>query len=407
MGLGTVTALSALGCGAEAPDPSSTTGSYEDRVALGARYVTDSAFRRSELEGSLVNPSNDYSRLRLEHYTDADWGSLPEWNPLASPVRVGDATAPSDAFEPAFARLEVESVPWEEQALVELGRRAFFGYPIQLAPYLRAALGDAERASHFGLWLDGSIVGGALWTELPAGGTESSVSCATCHAAVERGSVVGGINNADLDVAALIEEQDGVSPGNWGPGRVDVTPDDIDNATAIADLRAVRHQVALQRAGTVRNGLVPLAIRIETLIITSLERAFRPPRKLAFAMALYLWELDPVPVRGADAATERGARTFANDCTSCHKPPGFSGPSVAIAIVGTDPAVGMSPDRTTGMYRVPSLRGVGDRKRLLANGAVYDVRELLSSDRTAKGHSFGGELGEAEKADLASYLETL
>jgi hypothetical protein len=80
---------------------------------------------------------------------------------------------------------------------------------------------------------------------------------------------------------------------------------------------------------------------------------------------------------------------------------------VAIEIVGTDPAVGMSPDRTTGSYRVPSLHGVGDRKRLLANGAVLDLAELLDGDRTAPGHRFGVDLGAAEKADLIAYLETL
>lgn len=354
-----------------------------------------------------MNPNNDYSRLRLERYTEGDWGSLPEWNPPALRIEIGDTRPPPDVFGSSFARLDIESVPWDEQALVDLGRRAFFDYPAQLTTYLHAAFGDTERASRYGLWTDGSFIGGALWTELPVGGTESAVACAACHAALENGSVVGGINNADLDVSAMIAGESGGSTSDWGPGRVDVTPDGIDNAVAIADLRAVRHQVALQRAATVRNGLIPLTIRIETLIITALEEAYRPPRKLAFALALYLWELEPVPVREPDAATERGARIFANDCASCHEPPGFSGPSVPIGIVGTDPAVGASPDRTTGMYRVPSLRGVGDRRRLLANGAVLDVRELLSLDRKAPGHPYGMNLGDSDKADLISYLETL
>src|SRR6185503_4665099 len=118
-------------------------------------------------------------------------------------------------------------------------------------------------------------------------------------------------------------------------------------------------------------------------------------------------ELEPVPIRKPDAASERGAVVFADACASCHKPPGFSGPSVAIEIVGTDPAVGTSPDRTTGSYRVPSLRGVGDRKRLLANGAVLDLAELLDGERTAPGHPFGVDLDAAEKSDLIAYLETL
>jgi hypothetical protein len=38
---------------------------------------------------------------------------------------------------------------------------------------------------------------------------------------------------------------------------------------------------------------------------------------------------------------------------------------------------------------------------------VRDLAELLSSDRTAPGHPFGVDLGEAEKSDLIAYLETL
>jgi mono/diheme cytochrome c family protein len=404
-----LSALFALGCGAGdgAAVETPASGTFENRLDLGTRYVEDPAFRRAELEASLVNPNNDYSKLRLERYSEDKWGALPEWNPLARTIDVGDTTAPPDALGPSFARLDLDSVPWEEAALVELGRRAFFGYPTQLATYLRAAIGDPAKASRYGLWTDGSSLGATMWTEVPAGTTESAVTCATCHASAERGTVVAGINNADLDVSSMIAAESGGAAGTWGPGRVDVTPDGIDNAAAIADLRSVRFQVALQRAATVRNGLIPLAIRIETLCITSLQEAFRPPRKIAFAMALYLWQLESVPIREPDTASEHGARIFGDDCASCHKPPGFSGPSVPIGLVGTDPAVGTSPDRTTGDYRVPSLRGVGDRKRLLANGAVFDIRELLASDRPAPGHSYGVDLDDDEKADLISYLETL
>ena len=399
--------LLALGCGGQDEAPPVATGAFDDRLALGARYVDDAAFRRSELEASLVNPDNDYSRLRLERYTEDRWGALREWNPLAAPIGLDDTAAPPSALGPSLARLDIESVPWEEAALVELGRRAFFDYPVQLASYLRVALGDSLRASHFGVWTDGSSLGATMWTELPSGDVEPAVTCATCHASVMHGGVVAGVNNAELDVGAMIAAQAGGAGSLWGPGLVDVTPDGIDNAAAIADLRSVRFQIALQRAATVRNGLIPLAIRIETLAITSLQETFRPPRKLAFAMALYLWELEPVPIRKPEAATERGEAVFADLCASCHKPPGFSGPSVPIEIVGTDPAVGTSPDRTTGTYRVPSLRGVGDRRRLLANGAVLDLEELLSANRAAKGHTFGVGLPPSEKSDLVSYLETL
>jgi hypothetical protein len=31
-------------------------------------YLDDASFRRAELEASLVNPDNEYSRQRLDHY---------------------------------------------------------------------------------------------------------------------------------------------------------------------------------------------------------------------------------------------------------------------------------------------------------------------------------------------------
>jgi hypothetical protein len=52
-------------------------------------YLDDASFRRSELEASLVNPANGYSRLRLAHYESgdtSDWALLPEWNPPVDPI---------------------------------------------------------------------------------------------------------------------------------------------------------------------------------------------------------------------------------------------------------------------------------------------------------------------------------
>ena len=76
-------------------------------------------------------------------------------------------------------------------------------------------------------------------------------------------------------------------------------------------------------------------------------------------------------------------------------------------MIGTDPAVGSSPERTTGSYRVPSLRGVGDRRRLLAGGTVNDLHEMFDPQRSAVGHPFGLALSAEERSDLIAYLETL
>ncbi|MFI5299532.1 MAG: hypothetical protein ACHREM_15690, partial [Polyangiales bacterium] len=76
--LGCLVAL-APACGAALP-PTPTSEATQ--------YLTDVGARRAALEGSLVNPSNAYSQLRLAHYAggDGEWDALPEWNPRSEPV---------------------------------------------------------------------------------------------------------------------------------------------------------------------------------------------------------------------------------------------------------------------------------------------------------------------------------
>jgi mono/diheme cytochrome c family protein len=75
------------------------------------RYLDDAEFRRAELEASLVNPDNGYSRLRLERYGRA-WEELPVWNPN---VAIPEAASAGD-----------------EGALIAVGREAYARYPAQL-----------------------------------------------------------------------------------------------------------------------------------------------------------------------------------------------------------------------------------------------------------------------------------
>jgi mono/diheme cytochrome c family protein len=168
----------------------------------------------------------------------------------------------------------------------------------------------------------------------------------------------------------------------------------------------VRSQRHLHRAATIENGLIALAVRIETLIITSLEESARPPRKLAFALAWCLWNLEPEPQAAAPELAARGKALSAGECATCHAPPDFSGASVPLDVVGTDRSVAESPDRFTGSYRVRSLRGVGDRQRLFANGAVFDVREVLDPARAAPAHAFGLGFAPDQREELLAYLST-
>jgi mono/diheme cytochrome c family protein len=348
---------------------------HDDAVALGRRYVEDASYRRAVLTASLVNADNGYSLLRLQRYVPAKWGALPVWAP--------------DGFD------DVESVPWERQALLELGERAFFGYPMQLVPALEHGLESPER---FGV--QGGIVHVAVGNDAVGQPRRATaLTCAACHSAVVEGATIAGLNNAEFDLQGMILEARALprGPSWWGPGRVDVTPDDLDNPTAIPDLRPVRYQTHLHRAATVRNGLIELTIRTETLIITAMGQNLRPPRKLAFALALYLWELAPPPPLDRPAA-------FAQTCGGCHGSEGLAGPPVEIGRVGTADEVALSPSRTTGMWRVPSLVGAGRRERLMASGEIDDLVHLLDPGRTVPGHPFGQGLTAAERVQILEFL---
>ena len=397
-----------MGCGALSCAAARDGGAEPDAIGAGRRYDTDASYRRDALVASIVNPENAYSQLRSARYTETAWGALPEWNPRISAMHAASREPPPSTAQD-WTRLTIDAVPWERDALLELGREAFFRYPVQLFEPLAGVVDSAGRPN-YGFWIDGSQLAGAVWAELPSGGGAPFLTCASCHASREMDRTITGKNNADLDLEAAAADYYGgrVAVTSSGrAGRLDVTADGIDNPTAITDLRAVRSQRHLHRAATLNNGLISLAIRIETLLITGLEESARPPRKLAFALALFLWNLSPEPVSGPSAVSARGQVLFDQQCAGCHAPPTFSGASVPLEIVGTDRSVGDSPDRSTGSYRVPSLRGVGDRKRLLANGAVFDVRTLLDPARTVVGHPYGATLKPEQREELLSYLNTL
>ena len=415
-------------------------GASDARAPTGIAYLDDAQFRRAELTASLVNPANGYSQLRLAHYATgdaADWDLLPEWNPRVEPIAGSELDAPNGAsatpVSPSAAALALpESVASEDDpALVALGAAAFTRYPVQLAPHMGVALASREAAAHYGLWTDAGLgVGGLVRVALVDGTTALAVTCATCHAAADAGSIVMGRPNANLDVgAALLDSGSiadaarGAAVAAWGPGRADVTSAGATEPVAFSDLRPVRWLTHLHHDATLQViDRTTLAIRIETLIITSQGQAVRPPRIVALALAAYLTSLaDSLPAADSAArASPEGARIFGVRCASCHIPPALTGPPVALDVVGTDPTLGVSPDRGTGKYRVPSLHGVATRGPLLHDGTVSSLDAMFDPARVTsafagklhgsgavQGHPFGLDLADADRAALVAYLRAL
>jgi mono/diheme cytochrome c family protein len=395
-------------------------------------YLTDRTFRRAALLASLVTTENDYATLRLYHYASGDaddWEKRPEWNPPVAPLTVGGAKASALAAGACPLPISKAAQAGEPAALRSLGEAAFFRYPTQLVPYAEPWVKSPAQFSRYGFWLDAGKVGGLLRVALADGSVGVAVSCATCHARVERGQLYVGLGNDRLDLGALIHDE-GRSYGaelrqaaqSWGAGRVDVSTDSGVEPARIPDLRPVRFLTHLQQAGAVRQlDLNSLAVRIETLIITAHGGAVRPPRPISLGLAAYVWSLaDKLPLRPPTTDAEhRGAALFAARCQSCHLPPGYAGPPVPQSEVGTAPELARSAIRGTGGYRVPSLRGVSTRGALLHDGTLPDAAALLDPGRLlpgwkglheagpVSGHTYGLELSPAARADLLAFLNCL
>jgi cytochrome c5 len=428
--------VAALSC--SAPSPAANPGSVPDAL----RYLDDASFRRTELSLSLVNPSNGYSEVRLAHYATGDandWDRLPEWNPPVDVIGADELDASGGAVTTRLSAaaaplpLPVSVASLDDPALVELGKAAFERYPTQPAPYFSAAVTSRAAASQYGLWVDAERgVGGLVRARMADGTALPSLTCSSCHEARGHdGALAPGLPNAALNMGAAILAAGGlrgappaVDPiAAWGPGRVDVTTTAGTEPARIPDLRPVRFLTHLQQDATVRaTDVVALAIRIETLIITSNESALRPPRLVALALAAYVTSLaDGLP--SADAASRtspHGADVFASRCTGCHAAPGLTGAPVALDVVGTDPTLGRSASRGTGTYRVPSLHGVGSRGPLLHDGTLASVDAMLDPGRLSTdftgglhgagavpGHPFGFDLSSTDRDALLAYLRAL
>ncbi len=387
-----------------------------DDDAHDGTYLGDRSVRRDALVRSLVNPENAYSKLRLARYATGagdDWDRLPAWNPRVTLVRPEELDAPGGAR--IDAPLDDNAVGLDATRSPEtFGARAFWRYPVQIVPAVGVALASREAARRYGLWIGAANVGGLVRIEGPDGSPVIATTCATCHATSEDTPAP----NTSLDYGAMLADTSPLSPDApreraWGPGRIDVTTPHGTEPVRIPDLRPVPFFVNLHQAATLRlEGVTPLAIRIETLLITSQEQARRPPRTVALALANYIWSLgDTLPTRPPSSDEElRGRDAFATACASCHAAPSFTGPPVPVEAVGTDGTIARSSDRGTGMYAVPSLRGVALRGPLMHDASIRDLPSLLDPSapgRAALGHTFGLDLDAPTRAAILAYLRTL
>jgi hypothetical protein len=173
---------------------------------------------------------------------------------------------------------------------------------------------------------------------------------------------------------------------------------------------------------------------------------FRYADEVLFAIGSYLMSLEPP--RNPDMAPRdvlaQGERLFQREgCVNCHTPPDYTNGKLTLAegwqppadhpnrgdilpvSVGTEPGLALRTRKGTGFYKIPSLRGVWYRPRLLHDGSVASLEEMfdpdrLSSDyvskgwnppgattRAIQGHRFGLTLEADDKSALLAFLRTL
>ncbi|MGE0402900.1 MAG: c-type cytochrome [Kofleriaceae bacterium] len=428
-------AVAAIACSDPAPPPTepapgSATAtepapwSDEWLLAQAPAFLGDTGARRAALEAALTNPANMYSRIRLAAYGlgDRGWDLLPVWNPRSLPV---DA-----AQTPALARGEIPELPSDRQPLwdgvtpttmpawIALGRRVFFEYPMRAEIFMEYALTRPELAAEVGVQRTktGDVPGLVVFANVD-GETRVGITCAICHSNLKDGEVLAGQARRSFDYGklrvtfdrvhgTLRSEDEATRMLQWGPGRADVTEDDDEDPVAIPDLWGLREQRWLTQAGTIRHDSpLALAIRQETQLTDSNHARVRPPRELAWALAMYIYSLKP-PAKPAVAQT-KGAALFAENCARCHANAAYGGNTVSATSIGTDPALATGKGRGTGKYRVPTLLDVKNGAPYLHHGAVASLDELLSPDREEPGHKPGTKLSADDRAALIAFLETL
>jgi hypothetical protein len=171
----------------------------------------------------------------------------------------------------------------------------------------------------------------------------------------------------------------------------------------------------------------------------------RWPDELLYALAQYIYSLRPPPnPNPRDELARAGEKLFMKSgCPACHAPPLYTNNKLAPAkgfepaqdhplradilavSVGTDPDLALKTRKGTGLYKVPSLRGVWYRGLYGHDGAVASLEDWfdparLREDyvptgfkgvgvqrRSVPGHEFGLKLSEMDKKALVAFLRTL
>lgn len=231
--------------------------------------------------------------------------------------------------------------------------------------------------------------------------------------------------------------------------------------TKIPDLHVLRYSLYIDATGTHRLRGPEDVARYAALILSAdsmdfgkhrffadhqRKVLFRASDEVLYAIGLYLMSLEPPknPNPAPAAQLAAGQKIFNREgCLNCHTPPDYTSGKLTLAsgyqppaghpdrenivrmTAGTDPGLALKTRKGTGFYKIPSLRGVWYRPRLLHDGSVATLEEMFNPARlrpdhirggwkgpeqdlkAIPGHPFGLSLTPQEKADLLAFLRSL
>lgn len=231
-------------------------------------------------------------------------------------------------------------------------------------------------------------------------------------------------------------------------------------ATKIPDLIGIKDRRYLDATATHRNRGPEDIARYAALVASADDGSIGPHRFLSdkqrrltfhysdaalYALGRYIYSLEPPPNPNPfDERARRGEKIFESEgCAKCHAPPaytsnkltradGFVVPDdhperdhILVRSVHTDPSLALRTRKGTGLYKIPSLRGVWYRGAFEHSASVatledwFDPQRLNpdyvptgwnppgTKTRAVKGHEFGLDLTSDERTALIAFLKTL
>jgi hypothetical protein len=215
-------------------------------------------------------------------------------------------------------------------------------------------------------------------------------------------------NLTDGNLAGLVASQHGVFARPNGS---------LLYGTRIPDLQILRYSRYMDATGTHRlrgpediarygaliNDADPMTFGTHRML-TDAERQvkYRYADEVLYAIGVYLLSLEPPKNPNPPPAdlVKRGEQVFRREkCGACHPAPNYTTGELTPALgfdvpvshpnfadvrdhsVGTDPGLALRTRKGTGFYKIPSLRGLWYRPRLLHDASILTLEELFDAAR--------------------------